>query len=48
MYDLSKYALDYVRFRVLLIKTRSHGYYITTFRSAIVINSEMPPEYYRD
>ena len=48
MYDLSGYALAYVGLRVLLIETRSHGYYITTFRFATVINLEMPPEYYRD
>ena len=33
MYDLSGYALAYIGFRLLLIETRSHGYYITNFRS---------------
>ena len=28
MLDLSGYALAYVEFRVLLIETHSHGYYI--------------------
>ena len=48
MYDLFGYALAYVGFRILLIETRSHGYYITTFRSATVTDSKLPPECYRD